>query len=142
MPALRTFLLAAGVLMGGYLAVAHWLSFGVLCPGAPSVSWINCNFIMNSPGSVVLGLPLGLWGSLWCLGSYVMVKFPYKVLWIMGGIGGTGWAIGHELYWETWCTWCTVFQVIIITTSLMTWALPRTSVVRPVTNRSESLRHP
>ena len=140
MPLIRTFLLTAGVLIGGYLAATHWLSFGVVCPGATDVSWINCNFTINSPGSTLLGIPLGFWGSLWCLGSYGMSKFPGKILWILGGMAGTGWAIGHELYWESWCVWCTVLQLIIMTTSLMTWAQPKFSIGGPVPSRHEFLR--
>lgn len=115
-------LLVMGIGIGAYLAAAHWLSLGVVCPGQQQFHWINCNFIINSPGSILFRLPLGIWGSVWCLGAYVVLKTPGRIVWILLGVGGVAWAMGHEISWGSWCVWCTVLQLVILISSVLTWS--------------------
>ncbi len=106
-------LLGLLALTGSYLAGAHWMDARVACPNQ---GLVDCTAVLSGPGSVVLGLPLAAWGSLWALLGMGLLS---RTGWMRRGwqaLGGMGllWAWAHELADRHVCLWCSGIQLGIV----------------------------
>jgi len=113
-----------GVAISVYLTIVHYVAgVQVACP---RTGLIDCAQVLTSPQSVVLGLPLGVWGLVWfvvfgvlawaasrgdgdggaillrriwaALGAAAVVYFIYLELLVIGKI----------------CIWCTAVHVLVL----------------------------
>ena len=105
-----------GVLaLGLYLSWAHWFHATVTCP---ATGLIDCTAVLTGPGSVVLGLPLALWGAAWAtIGLIRTVAASDRWLtrlWQGFGLAGLLWAWGHEWADGHVCLWCSAVQLGVL----------------------------
>ncbi len=121
----RLILSGLGLLVSAYLTAVHYITAVPLA--CPSTGIIDCAQVLTSPQSVVLGLPLGVWGMAWflvlgllaaragragatgsgavlarrvwvALGAVAVVYFIYLELLVIGRI----------------CIWCTSVHLIVL----------------------------
>lgn len=98
--------------LGLYLTMLHYTGAPVACPPIPTTGeLVNCQAVLTSSGSVILGIPLALWGSLWALAS--LVRRGRKI-WTLFGVLGLAWAWTHEWQVGHLCLWCTAMQIGIL----------------------------
>lgn len=107
--------LGPALLLALYLTGVHPAGGTVACP---VTHVINCQTVLIGPGSVVWGVPLTDWGTLWAPTGLVLAwRFTprgFLVAWILVGVSGLGWAWGHELSDHFLCLWCTGLQLLIL----------------------------
>lgn len=58
----RLLLSGLGLLISAYLTAVHYTKVPLACP---ATGIIDCAQVLHSPESMVLGLPLGVWGMVW-----------------------------------------------------------------------------
>lgn len=98
--------------LGFYLTWLHYTGAPVACPPIPTTGGlVNCQAVLTSSGSVILTVPLALWGSLWALAS---LWGPGKKVWTPLGVLGLAWAWAHEWQVGHLCLWCTAMQIGIL----------------------------
>jgi len=112
---LRMALIMAIIFLASYLSWAHFTGASVPCPVnfLPHRS-VDCPLVLHSSGSVILGVPLSVWGGVWALAAFVIVRMrrSARFLWMAAGVGGLAWAVGHEVILHVLCAWCTVIQML------------------------------
>lgn len=111
----------AGILIAAYLTVLHYnTSVPLVCAGG---GIINCGDVLTSPESVVLGIPVPLWGLFWfvVLGALTWLSatrervWPWIMAWsIAGGI-----VVVYLVYIEfdvlhAVCLWCSALHALIL----------------------------
>lgn len=107
----------AGILL--YLTVLHATALPVACPDTGP---IQCQTVLHSAGSQLLGLPLVVWGLLWTVSGFLPLwHLPgWRRLWIGLGSGGVLWGLGHEWALGLICLWCTAAQGLILLSGWLT----------------------
>lgn len=105
-----------GVLvLGLYLSWAHWFHATVACP---ATGLIDCTAVLTGPGSVVIGLPLALWGAVWASAGLIVIGTLSPTwltrLWQGLGCAGLLWAWSHEWADGHVCLWCSAVQLGVL----------------------------
>lgn len=123
----RLILAGLGLLDSAYVTVVHYISAVPLA--CPETGIINCAQVLTSPQSVVLGLPLGVWGVVWflVLGALVLragrtgdgAALPRR-LWVVVGML----AVVYFVYLELAvigkiCIFCTGVHLIVVALFIM-----------------------
>lgn len=125
----RLALIVAGLAVSGYLTLLHYFTSVPLVCGQGSL--VDCHTVLSSPSSVVLGLPVAVWGLFW-----FVVALGLAVLMLRGGGGGAGgsrgvrtaalaWALvgTASVLWLVYqelgvigkiCAWCTAVHVVVL----------------------------
>lgn len=127
----RLGLSAAGAVVSVYLTLVHYTTAVPLV--CPAHGVIDCAQVLTSPQSVLLGLPLGLWGLLWFLvmggltiaagrgdGSAGERSAAWRRAWV--GVGAV--AVVYFIYLELLvigkiCLWCTSVHVLVLALLLL-----------------------
>jgi uncharacterized membrane protein len=130
---LRPALAIVGLVISVYLTLLHYVtSVPLYCSNSGAV---NCEQVLTSPQSVVLGLPVAAWGLAWFI----------VAVWLLWGGGGAGWRAQAANLWTVVgaitvvylvytelivigkiCLWCTSIHVIVLAIFvLQTLAAPR-----------------
>jgi uncharacterized membrane protein len=124
---LRLALTAIGAGISAYLTLLHYDSHvPLVCSGGPLV---NCEQVLTSPSSIVLGVPVAAYGLVWFA---VAVALAVRSLRVRGGLepprlraAGLAWtALGTlSVLWLIYqelgvvgkiCAWCTAVHLIVI----------------------------
>jgi len=122
----RLILSGLGLVISGYLTAVHY--FTAVPLACPSTGIIDCAQVLTSPRSVVLGLPLGVWGMVWFLVMGLLSARAARAaraegdavlprrLW--GGVGAA--SVVYFIYLELIvigrvCVWCTGVHIIVLT---------------------------
>ncbi len=106
--------------LGLYLTILHYTGVPVGCPPIPATGGlVNCQAVLTSPGSVILGVPLALWGSLWALASLIGKRL--RIMWTGCGVLGLLWAWIHEWQVGHLCLWCTAMQIGVLLILVTLW---------------------
>lgn len=123
----RAALAAIGILISAYLTLLHYdTGIPLVCSGG---SLVNCEQVLTSPSSVVLGVPVAAYGLAWfvvalglALGSLRVTgdveppRLRAAALWWTGaGVASVLWLIYQELgVVGKVCAWCTGVHLIVL----------------------------
>lgn len=126
---LRLALTVIGLAIAGYLTLLHYVTSVPLVCGQGS--FVDCHTVLNSPSSMVMGLPVAVWGLFWFVVALVLAVSALR----SGDLGGRGasrvgaaslgWALvgTATVLWLVYqeigvigklCAWCTVIHVVVL----------------------------
>jgi uncharacterized membrane protein len=108
-------LLILGIIDAGYLTVVHFLPSVLACPTIGTT--VNCESVLGSSFSVVLGIPLAVLGLIWFVASLLFLLFGFnkivKNIWMIIGIGGILYSIVGQSLVGKICIYCSALDVLI-----------------------------
>ena len=123
----RVTLAGAGVLISGYLTLLHFDRHIPLVCSAGAL--VNCEQVLSSPSSMVLGVPVAAYGIAWFVVAFVLAWASLRVqgavepprlrtaaLWWTGvGVVSVLWLVYQELgVVGKLCAWCTAIHGIVL----------------------------
>ncbi len=103
-----------GLLVSAYLTVQHYTNKPVACP---SVGIINCESVLNSPYSYVLGVPVCVLGVLFFIAEFALIFLGNRDMLVLFnglGIGFVVYFIYSEYLIGSICIYCTSVHVITV----------------------------
>ncbi len=119
----------AGIVVAGYLTSVHYASVPLACSAS---GVINCEQVLSSRYSEVLGVPWSVGGILWfatsgLLAAWALIRapeppalHPAQVVWGLIGLAVAVYLIGVELVaLKHICIWCSSMHVLIIVALLL-----------------------
>jgi uncharacterized membrane protein len=124
---LRIALTVIGLAIAAYLTLLHYVSSVPLACGSGSV--INCETVLSSPASMVLGVPVAVWGLLWFAVAFVLALMwarasgggepPHLraagLAWTLVGTATVLWLVYQEIAEiGRICIWCTAIHVLVL----------------------------
>ncbi|HEY5219509.1 MAG TPA: vitamin K epoxide reductase family protein [Gemmatimonadaceae bacterium] len=116
-----------GLLIAGYLTLLHYDSAVPLVCSAGSI--IDCETVLGSASSVVLGVPVAAWGVLWFVVALALAVASARthergepatlravgLAWVLAGTAGVLWLVYQEIgVIGKICAWCTTVHVVIL----------------------------
>ncbi|MDE3053201.1 MAG: vitamin K epoxide reductase family protein [Gemmatimonadota bacterium] len=123
----RVGLTGLGVLVSGYLTLLHYdRNVPLVCS---SGSLVNCEQVLTSPSSMVLGVPVAAFGLGWFLVALALAWASLRpraameppglrataLAWTAAGIASVLWLIYEELgVVGKVCLWCTVVHLLVL----------------------------
>ena len=123
----RAALAVLGVLVSGYLTLLHYdRQVPLVCS---SGSLVNCEQVLTSPSSMVLGVPVAAFGLVWFVVAIVLVWGSLRprvgpeppglralsLGWTAIGTASVLWLIYEELgVVGKVCAWCTAIHLIVL----------------------------
>ena len=118
----RTLLAIAGLGISIYLTLVHYDSHVPLV--CTDNSFINCGRVVTSPQSVILGLPLAVWGLIWfaVLVAAVWLRRddrPWTRTLDLGWAIAGALSIVYFIYIELFivgvlCMWCSIVHLLVL----------------------------
>jgi len=119
----------AGMGVAAYLAYSHYADQTIMCAGLS-----GCDAVENSEYSTLVGIPVGLLGTLFCAGLLALVlarvaRLPLTEEWAplaafsmtLTGVAFMAYLTYIELFVvEDICIWCTSFAAIVTIAWLIT----------------------
>lgn len=129
---LRIALTVIGLAIAAYLTLLHYDSNVPLACGEGS--FINCETVLTSSASVVLGVPVAVWGLLWFAVALVLAvpaartgaggepALPRPALlraagltWVLLGTATVLWLVYQEIaVVGRICIWCTAIHLLVL----------------------------
>lgn len=125
--AARVTLAALGLAIAGYLTLLHYdASVPLVCARG---SFVDCETVLGSSSSVVLGVPVALWGLLWFAvalalavpsaragdGDRPAVLRSAGLAWGLVGVAAVLWLVYQEIgVVGRICAWCTAVHVLVL----------------------------
>jgi len=122
---LRVALALIGLLIASYLTLLHYVSIVPLVCAAGSV--VDCETVLHSPSSVVLGVPVAAWGLLWFVVALALALLGVRggqvaaglrgvaLTWSFVGTGSVLWLVYQEIgVIGRICAWCTAVHVVVL----------------------------
>lgn len=107
--------LILGILDSSYLTIVHFLPGALKCPTIGTT--INCESVLSSSFSSVLGIPLAILGLSWFIVTSILFIYkPNKILfniWLILGIGGILYSITAQSILGKICIYCSFLDVLI-----------------------------
>ncbi len=115
---------ALGVAIAAYLTVLHYdTGVPLYCLGSQGHGLINCENVLTSPESVVLGIPVPVWGLLWFIVTGALVLLSrgserarsFLMAWsIAGGIVVIYLVFVEFDVLHHVCIWCSTLHALIL----------------------------
>jgi uncharacterized membrane protein len=126
----------AGMGIAAYLAYSHYADETIMCAGLS-----GCDAVENSEYSTIIGIPVGLLGTLFCAGLLALVlgrvaRLPLAEEWAplaafsmtLAGVAFAAYLTYIELFVvEDICIWCTTFAGI----TAVAWLITLVDVLAP-----------
>ncbi len=122
---LRVALALIGLLIASYLTLLHYVASVPLVCAAGSV--VDCETVLHSPSSVVLGVPVAAWGLLWFVVALTLALLAVRggqetaglrgvaLAWSFAGTGSVLWLVYQEIgVIGRICAWCTAVHVVVL----------------------------
>jgi uncharacterized membrane protein len=122
---LRLTLTVIGLAIAVYLTLLHYDSSVPLVCGRGS--FVDCESVLSSPSSVVLGFPVAVWGLLWFVVALVLALLSARaggepsplhaaaLGWALVGTGTVLWLVYQEIgVIGKICAWCTAIHVLVL----------------------------
>lgn len=109
-----------GLADASYLTIDHYTNMQVACP---SSGVINCENVLNSPYSVLLGVPFAVWGLVFFIIelAVILVVKNKDIFVIYNGIGVA--FVLYLIYTEyligNICIYCTLVHIIVTLTFII-----------------------
>ncbi len=123
----RAALAGLGVLVSGYLTLLHY--DGRIPLVCTSGSLVNCEQVLTSPSSRVLGVPVAAFGLVWFLAALALAWGSLRprpapeppglrataLAWTAAGTASVLWLIYQELgVVGKVCVWCTIVHLLVL----------------------------
>lgn len=123
----RLLLAVAGFAISGYLTLQHYSSKVRLVCASGSV--VNCESVLTSAASMVLGVPVAAWGLLWFAVAAALAVLSLRVAsggepsvlrnaalaWAFVGAGTVLWLVYQEIgVVGKICLWCSAVHVLVL----------------------------
>ncbi len=144
---LRAGLAAAGLLIAAYLTLLHYDTSVPLVCGSGRGSVVNCERVLDSPSSVVLGVPVAAWGLLWFVVALGVAVVALRAgesgaspslrvaafVWALVGTLSVLWLVYQEVgVVGKICAWCTAVHVLVLAMLVVeVRSYPLRAAVRP-----------
>jgi uncharacterized membrane protein len=124
---LRVALTVIGLAIAAYLTLLHYVTSVPLVCGRGTV--IDCETVLSSPASMVLGVPVAVWGLLWFAVAFALALMwaraadgaepPYLrvagLAWTLIGTAVVLWLVYQEIAdIGRICIWCTVIHLLVL----------------------------
>lgn len=123
---LRLALTVLGLAVAAYLTLLHYDTGIPLVCGRGSI--VDCETVLSSPSSVVLGAPVALWGLLWFVVAFVLAALSARagtgerpalraagLVWTFVGTAAVLWLVYQEIgVVGKICAWCTAIHAIVL----------------------------
>ncbi|MFI5412913.1 MAG: vitamin K epoxide reductase family protein [Candidatus Micrarchaeales archaeon] len=109
-------LVALGLIISIYLTIVHFYSNTLVCP---STGLINCESVLTSPYSEILGIPVAILGLvLFVLAIFMLPKKNDTMvfLWSIAGVGAVLYSIATQTIIGEICIYCLSLDVVILAT--------------------------
>ncbi len=105
-------LLAAGIAISAYLSYVHYAPGSLVCP---DTGVVNCEAVVTSVYSVVLGVPLALLSIAWFVVALLLTQYRKSAagIWLLIGIGGIIYSLFSMLMLGKVCIYCASLDVLI-----------------------------
>ncbi len=124
---LRLVLTTLGLAIAAYLTLLHYDTSIPLVCGRGTI--VDCETVLSSPSSTVLGAPVALWGLLWFGVAFVLGVLTARapgsgrsglrtagLAWTLIGTGAVLWLVYQEIgVIGKICAWCTAIHVLVLT---------------------------
>jgi uncharacterized membrane protein len=110
-----------GIIDTVYLTITHYTNTTVACP---TVGIVNCENVLNSPYSTLIGIPLSLWGLFFFVIEIMLIFYTRgkDALLIYNGLG-----LGFVFYllWIEYtlgsiCIYCTAVHLFVLLLLILT----------------------
>ncbi len=103
-----------GIIVTAYLTITHYTNVQVACP---NTGVINCEKVLTSPYSNLLGVPLGIWGLAFFLIETGVLLWGNKDARVI--YNGLGLAFVLYFFWIEYtvgaiCIYCTTVHALVI----------------------------
>ncbi len=123
----RLALAVVGLGVSVYLTLLHYMTSVPLACGEGAV--VDCHTVLTSPASVVLGIPVAVWGLLWFVVALVLAVAdlrgdawgsaratgPAALVWNLMGTVTVLWLVYQEVgVIGKICVWCTVVHAVVL----------------------------
>ncbi|HUY70018.1 MAG TPA: vitamin K epoxide reductase family protein [Candidatus Baltobacteraceae bacterium] len=102
------------VIISLYLTYVHYQPSALICP---SSGLIDCEQVLGSVYSTVLGVPIAVGGIIWFLGTFFLADMKPGVVrnvWLILGIGGLVYSITAMNEIGKICIYCSSLDVMIV----------------------------
>jgi uncharacterized membrane protein len=103
-----------GIIISVYLAYVHYNPGALVCPTA---GLINCQDVITSSYSVILGVPLAIYAVIWFVIALILSMSKMRTvteLWFLIGIGGIIYSLFSMYMVGRICEFCSALDVIIV----------------------------
>jgi uncharacterized membrane protein len=108
-------ILILGIIDAGYLTVVHFLPGALVCPTIGTS--VNCESVLGSSLSTVLGVPVAVLGLVWFVASFLFLLFGFnriiKNVWMIVGACGILYSVIGQSIIGKICIYCSLLDVFI-----------------------------
>ncbi|MGC8688256.1 MAG: vitamin K epoxide reductase family protein [Candidatus Micrarchaeia archaeon] len=108
------FLLVIAIILAIYLTFVHYNSSILLCP---DTGIINCNSVITSKFSTILGVPISLLAVIFFLFAFPIIKRNNEILifiWAVIGISAILYSLSGMFILGEICIYCSLLDIIIL----------------------------
>jgi uncharacterized membrane protein len=133
-----------GLVDASYLTVTHYTDTQVACPDS---GIINCENVLNSPYSIIFGVPFAVLGLIFFLIEIFVIALRQRDLFIV--YNGIGVAVVVQLLYIEYlvgniCLYCTLIHIIVVSLfvlAILNYNAPASNAVvkakpRPIANEN------
>lgn len=118
---LLAIVLIIGIIDASYLTVVHFAPAALKCPTLGTK--VNCETVLTSSFSNIMGIPLAVLGLAWFVASVFMLAFGYKNIirnvWMIIGLGGVIYSVASQYIIGEICIYCTILDILIILSGVL-----------------------
>ena len=134
----RLLLALIGLGISVYLSIVHLTSTVKLY--CPQSSVVNCETVVTSPSSVVVGIPVAYYGVAWFVVMLVLLAVPSesrgwglaRLVWAGLGVLTVLYLLRTELFViGAICLWCTAVHVLVLLIFAVTVLVPQAGAAEP-----------
>ncbi|HVC57923.1 MAG TPA: vitamin K epoxide reductase family protein [Candidatus Acidoferrales bacterium] len=104
------------VVVSLYLTYVHYQPTALICP---SSGLIDCEQVLGSVYSTVMGVPIAIGGIIWFLGTFFLADMKPGVMrnvWLILGIGGLVYSVTAMNEIGKICIYCSSLDAMIVAT--------------------------
>ncbi len=117
-------MVALGILVSVYLTISKYDTSVLACP---NVGPVNCESVITSQYSSILGVPLSILGIvLFVLAAIMLFRGPdMQFLWSLAGGAAILYSLTSQAILAEVCIYCLLTDLLIVATIYATYATPR-----------------
>lgn len=107
-------LIILGLIDTVYLTYIHYVPKALICP---TLGIINCASVVTSSFSVIIGIPLAIYGLIWFIVQmflFFINNYDIKFFWNIIGLLGVTYSVSAMFLLGKICEYCTVLDILII----------------------------
>lgn len=108
-------LLIFGAIISAYLTYVHYAPGALFCP---DTGIINCEAVVTSSYSVILGIPLAIYALIWFVVAVLFTQYRklrgIAGIWMVIGIGGFAYSVFSMYMLGMICVYCSMLDAMIL----------------------------